>query len=137
MFNLPTKTIKVTENESFSVHGLSISDVVSLYWSNPDKLSSVFADVMQDYLAGKTLDVLHKVMIVLPDCVADTIALASGVEMSDNKFKETSLSFRRLPIAVQADALDAILELTFASDMPPKKMLGLLLDTVKEMIPEK
>lgn len=137
MFNLPSREIKVAEDSKFSVHGLSLSDVTSLYWQSPEELSNLFAEVVEDYQAGRVLDVLHKVMIKLPSLVADTIALASGVELNDPNFKNVSNKFKHLPMGIQGDAIDAILDLTFSSDMPPKKMMGLFMDALTEMMAQK
>lgn len=133
MFKAPSKRITLSEDSYFDVRGLSLSDTLAIYWRSPQELSSLFEDLVSDFKNGFPIDAIYKATSSVPDIIAQTIAFAAGYKYDDADFWEQAEKFKILPIGAQVDALNEIASLTFSSDMPPKKMLGLLLEMMSVM----
>lgn len=109
----------------FSVRGLSADDVFALYRRHTGELAAWFEKLgsgearvslnATTMLAGTLLD-------TAPLIAAEIIAAGTEAGADD----ETIADIRKLPLSVQASALEAIGELTFTQEMPPKKLLEIV-----------
>jgi len=134
---IPTDVVKVSGGE-FSVRGLSPDDGLQLYYRHASDLSALF-----DQFAGKlrgdaevepseVLEAGSAMVSGAPQLMAEIIALANGASVAeDDSFNMVVAFAKQLPAGVQVDALQKIAALTFSSDMPPGKFVGLVLAMVR------
>lgn len=115
----------VTNGGTFDVRGVAVDEIASLFLRRRDEIEDLFARI---FVAAKEGDgvpsmdhaeaIVGRLLIESPAIVAELIAMAAG-PVTD----ETVAIARCLPAPVQIAALEAIAELTFTSEMPPKKVL--------------
>lgn len=119
---LPTETVSVPgqEGQSFTVRGLSIEDVSSIFRRHAELLEGVWGKTVSE--AGETPNIAgaaKEIVATAPMAAAEIIATATGEpELFDIA--------RQLPVTAQIDALRKIAVLTFQSE----EELGKLLETV-------
>jgi hypothetical protein len=128
---IPTAEVKLSDG-SFAVRGLSLSDAVVLYRRHAGELSALF-----DRFAtkpGQAVDPEETVEVVVgliesaPYLVAEIISIAAGADSSDIEgFADIVAKMLNLPLGAQIDAVQKVGDLTFTSDMPPEKFVGLVL----------
>ncbi|MBH0113265.1 hypothetical protein I5E68_09935 [Novosphingobium sp. YJ-S2-02] len=126
---LPTKQVQVADGVSFTVRGLAPYDALGLYYRHTGELSALF-----DKLAlkgsvepGDVSAVTTVAVSAAPRVMAEIIVVAEGTDPSDEVFEEEVRAALKLPAAAQMDALGKIADLTFTSEMPPKKFLAVVL----------
>lgn len=142
----PTATVSLADGQSFSVSGLSPNHIFGLYHRHRADLSGVFDAIVAGGTEqlGNATDFINGMFGKMPLILAEVITLAAG----GNPFDETPIdpddqhspsawqgelaAAASLPIAVQADALSKIGDLTFTSEMPPKKFLGVLVAMINQ-----
>ncbi len=108
----------------FTVRGLSGDEVVGLFTRQRESLSGLYDRLLVVTPVGPRLSLesgpalgallLHEA----PAIVAEVIAMAAG-PVSDEAVRVA----RQLPFPTQLAAIEAIAELTFHSETPPKKVL--------------
>ncbi len=142
---IPRLEVSVDGEQSFSVTGITATQVFNLYIRHREQLKDLY-----DKLAGNNpdgsaiLNSVEGIIVSFPVLVGETIAIASG----SNPFDETPAyanepdgltnwqadlnAAMQLSLPVQVDALFKIGELTFSPDMPPKKFFGLLVAMIQQ-----
>lgn len=122
---IATRSIKVPGGGEFAVRGLSFSDLTGLYQLHGGELGLWFERFVGDAanaVAGDSIaDAVASIISAAPDLAAAAIALAADAEDGELDI------VKRLPLGVQIDALSAVGELTFTEDMPPKKVLEIVI----------
>ena len=130
---IPTKDVQVSDEESFSVRGLSPTAVFTLFYQHPGELGALFDQVIaavkdQSITNEDAGSIVLKLAQQSPTIVAELIALASGARPEDGpNWAESVEIAKELPFPVQADAIDKIGTLTFTSEMPAGKFAALVL----------
>lgn len=128
-----TQVIKVGRGGSFTVRGLSLSDVQILlasYYPDIEHLVDLYGSVSDDVFArGNTERFILELARRAPALVADAIALAADEPAMSERA-------RQLPFPVQVDALKAIGKLTFEEVGGPKKFVASLLTLLGGVLPQ-
>ncbi len=128
----PARETVAFKGGEFSVRGLALDDVAVLmrhHMSDIDALVNAFASDTTPEMAS-TVVVQHAITLIkeAPGLVANLIALASDEPDSvDNA--------RRLGIAVQVRAIEAIAKLTFDEAGGPKKFVESLVNLLRGLRP--
>lgn len=115
---IPTRTIDF-RGQNFEVRGIAMPDVMMAVKDYGPQLATLFAKVQSGEL--ETTDVRGAVVELaqeLPDVIAAIIALAA-----DAYTPERVAVFRKLPVPVQAEAIEAVFHETFASEADVKKLM--------------
>src|SRR5688572_13693821 len=119
---IPRRAVAVSDEESFTVRGVGLDDIIVVYLRHTGEMSLAF-----EKLAGAYRDTGQvaptDVATLLAGCIqeapllaAEIIAIASGADLNDLKdFGETTEIARSLSLAVQVVALEQIADLTFTS----------------------
>lgn len=120
---LCSRTIK-TAGGNFVVRGLNAEAIFAIVGRNREALSVLFDRLVVQGDGGPqiSLDQTETIVVALIDAVPEIVGLiiaASAGPMTD----EAVAIARALPAPVQMAALEAVAELTFTSEMPPKKVL--------------
>lgn len=129
---IPVSLVAVGDS-SFTVRGLSPRDALGLYHRHAGELSALFDQFTGRANAGENVisaDVLQAASSLVdggPLIIAEIIALASDANPATADWYTDVAIAERLPFPVQFDALQKIGQLTFSSDMPPGKFIGLVL----------
>jgi hypothetical protein len=116
-----------TSGGEFSVRGLSLVDITSLFHSHRGELTALFERFQTS--GGKkaiSLDSASDIGASLihssPMIAAEVIAIAAS---EPGEFDEHALAIATaLPLPYQLEALEAVAKLTFTADNPPKKVLA-------------
>ena len=119
---IPRTEIEVG-SDSFSVRGLTISDITKAAFDYGPQMSILFGRVQSEENLT-TENIRHAVASLgaeFPDMVAAAIALAS-----DDYSKEVIKIAASLPMPKQAETIEAIFVLTFTSEAEVKKLIELL-----------
>lgn len=136
----PTKLVKVTDTEGFTVRGLSPAHIVGLYYRHRmGSIGSAFDRARDLYVKhnmapnGDTVtEFLLGMMQDAPLLMAELIALGSDSDPEDEANWAADVAVaQRLTFPVQVDALTKVHELTFTSDMPPGKFVSLVAKMVR------
>ena len=120
---LRTEVIEVLDGESFTVRGLSFTDMSSLYVKYATEMSAVFGLLAKGQ--GETIDVEQAAGVAAafihsaPSMAAEVIALACGEPESF----EVALT---LPFPVQVEAIKKIGLCTFGTEGAGKKFMTTL-----------
>lgn len=130
----PSKQVQVTDEESFPVRGLNPDDIMGIYYRHTGDLSGLFEKLFEGFQSnGDRIDPNDLTAVALdlmrdaPHIMAEIIAAAAGGNPRDDEAWMIDVAIAlKLPFAVQADALQKIVELTFTSEMPPKKFGNLV-----------
>lgn len=113
-----------TPGGSFAVRGLSPHDVFAIYRRRAGEMALWFERMQAS--DRFSLDAMPAVATSLldtaPDIGAELIAAAADAGTD----AEAVGIARQLPIGVQVEALEAIASLTFTQEMPPKKLLEIV-----------
>ncbi|WP_242137018.1 hypothetical protein [Sphingomonas sp. TREG-RG-20F-R18-01] len=145
--------VSVSDSESFAVRGLTPADVVGIYYRHAGQASDLFESIVNkhqfeggidtDFVMPMMADLLHEA----PEIMVEIITAAMGIDARDQTLVplfdgsdltatvwaiETEL-VSQLSFAVQIDALMKIGELTFTSEMPPKKFGALIIGALSKM----
>jgi hypothetical protein len=139
-FNLviPTAKVKVSDESSFSVRGFSFDDAMRLYHRHAAMLSPLFdqfagrvqagVPVTSDEVIAAGADMLRGT----PRVMAEILAISVGADPAeDDSFAAIVAQLLQLPLGTQMIALREIAALTFSSEMPPGKFIGLVLETAR------
>lgn len=120
-----------TPGGEFSVRGLSPQDVFSIYRRRAGDLALWF-----DKLQGAenfSLDAMPAIATSLldtaPDLGAEILAAAADAGTDPGAIAIAM----QLPIGTQAEALEAIADLTFTQEMPPKKLLQIVVRMARSL----
>ncbi len=120
-----------TSGGTFTVGGLDSEAIFGLFQRRRDEIGAFYARIIGAAQGGVaiTLDQANSLASGLiadaPEIAAEIIAMASGEP--DDEYVAIA---RALPFPTQIAALEAIADLTFTSEMPPKKVL----ETVVKML---
>jgi hypothetical protein len=121
-----------TSGGPLAVRGMSLDNILSLFYRHRDELLPVFESVIAKAQNGGEADGDDMLMIAadligsLPMVVAEIITLASGISIKDEDFDALARAVLAFNVAEQIDALEKIAQQTFTSDMPPGKMFALI-----------
>lgn len=120
---IPTHSIKVPDGGQFAVRGLSLVDITGIYQEHGGELAIWFEKFVSgaDDAGSSMVDAVSSIIASAPHLAAKAIAVAA-----DDTTDEGAAIVSRLPLGVQFEALSAIGELTFTEDMPPKKVLQIV-----------
>jgi len=119
---LVSRQVEIAEGRGFGVSGLPLDGIVAICQRHWEQATALFDDVIAK--VGGELDLEQTnwiggaLLSTVPDLAADIIAVAAGYPAA-----EAAAVFRKLPFPVQLAALENIAELTFTSEMPPKKVI--------------
>ena len=122
---IPSEPVNVGE-QSFNVHGIGVQTIAALLQMHPQVVESLFDLLMGDEDVSEKFqpDNIATLVLQYRDFFADMIALSAHE-------KESGDVVRQLPVGVQINALTAIYKLTLDSVGGVKKLLPLLVETVK------
>jgi hypothetical protein len=144
---IPKKEVTLGDGQKFTVKGISANDIFGIYHRHAATLGQVFNIVSGrgELDATELVQVANSIeglILRFPLLAAEGIAIAAGVNPFDETphpedpsktiWQATVNMVIDLPLAVQADALMKIGELTFSPDMPPKKFFGLLVMLIQQ-----
>lgn len=122
---IPKRMIEVPDGGEFAVRGLSPSDAFSIYSRHAGELGQWF-EKLQAGTVELSIDaapaLASSLMKTAPALVAEIIAAAAGEGLDEEAIQVAT----QLSVSVQASALEAIGELTFTQEMPPKKLLEIV-----------
>lgn len=144
---IPSELVKVTDTEGFSVRGLSLNDAVEIYSRHGESMAVLFDQFVNRVKRQEAVEA-HDVGVALvssaPQIMAEIIAVASGAQppnpLETDALKRATAEVAwtaeiaaalNFPAGMQMAALQAIGRLTFTSDLPPPKFLGLVLEMAK------
>lgn len=125
---LASKTIKTSGGE-FAVRGLSLNDIVSVFGTHRAALEDLFNRmfVVKDGNISVTgtvdIDLIVATVVGEAPLVAASIIAHAADAMDDEGYAVA----QQLPGPVQIAALEAIADLTFTTEMPPKKVLEIVI----------
>jgi hypothetical protein len=134
---IPTALVTLSSDSGFTVRGLSPNDALGLYYRHAGELSALydkFAGQVRggaEILSGDILQAGVGIVSGTPRVMAEIIVLACDISPSDADWDLWVANVLRFPAGVQMDALQKIATLTFSSDMPPGKFLGLVLEMAR------
>ncbi len=120
----PTRTISLPGGAEIVLRGIALNDALIIYRRHTGELSAWFDRlVLQAAEQGDTgfnFDgaVATALIDALPDVTADIVAIAMGYDDP-----AVTPIVKRMAVAPKVAALEAIADLTFTEDMPPKKFL--------------
>jgi hypothetical protein len=122
--------VNVAGTEGFDVGGISLDSILRIFRRHGDDLRDLFDRLAGTNGGGISLDEASQLGGALlgsaPQIAAELIAEAAGFVEA-----EAAELFLQLPAPVQVEALDRIAELTFTSEMPPKKVIETVLRHLK------
>lgn len=133
-FNDLEREVELPNGDKFTVGGIALNDIMVLVARRQTELNQMFSqfvtasvdadrsEIADDRARGIAVTLLN----TAPDLAADIIAIASG-GIDD----ELVTVVRKLPFPVQLAALAAIAELTFTSEMPPKKVVEMVVQMMQ------
>lgn len=130
---IPTKAVRVADQE-FTVRGLSPLDAFGLYQRHAGELSALFEQFRSQAEAGAITDPAAfgaELLSGAPQIMAEIVASASDCDPQGEDWPVVMATTLRLPASVQLDALQKVADLTFTSEMPAPKFLGLVLQMAK------
>jgi len=138
----PQATVTLSDGvQTFTVSGLSPNHLFGLYHRHRGQLSELF-DVLTAGGEDRTPETIaqmgQQVFARAPLLLAEIIALAAGGDPFDESETDGITNWQAeiamaagFPFPVQMDALQKIGDMTFTSDMPPKKFLGALVAMIQ------
>jgi hypothetical protein len=125
---LVKRHVNVAGAEGFDVGGVSLDSILRIFRRHGDDLRGLFDKLVG--ANGISLDQASQLggalLASAPRIAAELIAEAAGYIEA-----EAADLFVQLPGPVQLEALDRIAELTFTSEMPPKKVIETVLRHLK------
>lgn len=128
---IATRSIEVPGGSTFAVRGLSLVDLTKLYQLHGGELGVWFERfiVGDNDQRSDVADAISSVIASAPHLVARAVAFASG-DRSD----EAAAIAEQLPLGTQVAALSAIGEMTFTEEMPPKKVLEIVIRMATNLV---
>ncbi len=129
---IPTKEVKVTPEQVFTVRGMAYVDLVIAMTDYSPALKLAFEAFEDHRMSGEkfTQGVVKKMLTNIikesPDAVAAIICLAA-----DDYSPEAIAQVRRLPIGTQLIFLGAIIELSMAGEADIKKVEEMVLGAIQ------
>ncbi len=134
---IPELVVQVSDGEGFPVRGVSPAMLLGLYNRHAGQLSNLFERLAERYRTAGNFEAEDAQAVVLgllndaPIIMAEIVALATGSDPADSANWELDLEIAsKLPFPVQVDALMKIGQLTFTSDMPPGKLMALVVGAI-------
>lgn len=121
------KTVQLDARQSFEVRAISAVDLAMLLGRYGPMLAMAWATIAKSHKAGTPIsrqfiqETLVRIIPEFPDLLAAFVAIAA-----DEFTEEAIETVKRLPITAQAEALEGIFMLTFASEADLKKFTELL-----------
>lgn len=115
---IPEEVIK-TRSGDFTVRGLdvdSLSLLIRQHGKDMTEIFNKFSDEEAEITPERVMAFALPLIEAFPQLVAQLVACAA-----DDPSPEAVATFRRLPISVQADALEQVIVLTFDAEGGPKK----------------
>lgn len=125
---LASKTVKTSGGE-FAVRGLSLNDIVSVFGTHRQAIEDLFNRifVVDGGKVGMAEEVDVDMIIATVVGEAPLVAASIIATAADSTDDEGFAVALRLPGPVQIAALMAVAELTFTTEMPPKKVLEIVI----------
>jgi hypothetical protein len=123
-----TDTVKTLSGD-FVVRGLGLDDIKFLFSNNAQQLKLVFDQASNLAKAADEIDYVSFAAALIhlaPDVVTTAIACAN-----DEADDDGIMAARRLPMAVQIDAIEKIGRLTFETEGGPKKVFEIVMRMAK------
>lgn len=126
---LVTAKVKNGERE-FGVSGLSLNAILLICRRHWNALGDLFNSFVERAEGGEDIDLNHTQLLgsallsAVPTVAAEIIASAAGYGI------EAAEVVADLPFPVQLQALETIAGLTFTSEMPPKKVIEIVVRTL-------
>ena len=135
----PTLAVAVSDEESFTVRGVSLSDVLHIYYRHTGGISLAFERLAMTYKSAGLVEqddvtsMLAGAIADVPTVVAEIIAIASGADTHDDAEFQSDVDIASsLSMGVKLSALEKIGHLTFTSEMPPKKFIALIASALNQ-----
>lgn len=126
-----TRRVEIAEGRGFGVSGLPLAAIVAICRRHWEDCSTLFDQVIGKIgeAPGISLDQANwlggAVVSAFPQVAAEIISECAGWG------EEGADIAAALPMPVQLNALNQIAELTFTSEMPPKKVIEIVVKTLK------
>lgn len=140
----PQAEVSLADGQSFTVSALSPNHIFGLYHRHRGELGSLYDAITGGAKDAETIAAFSVHLFNnAPMLLAEIVALAAGANPFDespidpenpegvNAWQAEVAAAAGLPFPAQVDALNKIGELTFTSEMPPKKFLGVLLEMMR------
>lgn len=129
---IPSAKVMVSDSDYFSVRGLGLHHITTIYRNHQGEIGAWFENIVEQGDGGPKLSfdqlstIMDTVLTSAPLLAYEIIAHASG-----NGDAETLALAQALPMAAQVDALQKTAELTFTSEMPPKKVFEIVINLIR------
>jgi hypothetical protein len=113
----------VTSGGSFTVRGLDAEAIFGLFNRRREELSALYSTVLSDNGGQATIS-LEQANLLAGQLISNAPEIASEIVAAGaGPVNDEALAIARmLPFPTKLAALEAIAELTFTSEMPPKKV---------------
>lgn len=127
----PVRTIKLPGGGSFDLHGIDLDDALAIYQRHAGELSTWFDRlVLQTAEAGEATfsfdgAIASALLDGAPTIAAEIIARAMG-----HDDPAVVGIVKNMPLSPKVAALQAVADLTFTEDMPPKKMFEIFIQAL-------
>lgn len=121
-YTLPTETIDLPGGDTFTVRGISLTDLSTIAAHHFSEITLLFAKVKSELGADqapsiKDVDMMLKLALtVAPNALAEIVALAADEP-------DMAATVKKLPILTQTQAILKIAELTFHSQAEVEKLV--------------
>lgn len=129
----PTLPVAVSAEESFTVRGVGLNDILHIYYRHTGALSLAFEKLASQYRSQGGVDaddvsgLIAGAIQEFPLLIAELITIATGADPDDvAAFGRWTDVVQRMSVGVQLSAMEKIGALTFTSEMPPKKLFALV-----------
>lgn len=127
---LVSKRVEVVGGGGFDVFGLSLPSIVAVCRNHFEDCRQLFMQLAsqsagQQVTLAQATAIGDNLLLTAPRIAAEFIARSAGYTES-----EAVDLFAALPFPVQLDALEKIASLTFTTEMPPKKVLEVVVRAV-------
>ncbi len=120
---LPTKRVRVNDTQELEVGGISFHTLAQLFNQHGPTLALIYGQFVEAKGAQLTpqsfANILRVAMTDFSEVVHSGIAIACGEP-------DGAKTVARLPLPIQAELLEAVVELTFQSEADVKKLIEIV-----------
>lgn len=127
--------VEVPGGGKFAVRGLSPTDVFAIYRNHTGEMGAWFEKLRAgeaELSLNAAPQLATSLLDTAPQLAAELIAAGAGDGNGAPEPEMVAIA-RRLPISAQASALQKIAGLTFTQEMPPKKLLEIVVQMARSL----
>ena len=127
-----TEAVRVDDEQSFDVRGLSFADILSVFQKNTVQTRALFREVVgglseSGLTADSIMAVASKAATEVPEVVAALVAHAADQP-------ENADTVLRLPMLVQLNAIEKVIALTFTSEAELEKLVEIVTSVAGKLL---